>query len=213
MKCPSCGIEILNPGKFCGSCGARLVQNLCPNGHVLRDVDEVCPHCATQRQPKIKTITPENKGKTLFEINTVVPLSRSQDEMKEFAPENKAYISSLEGRRTKIVKTESAFTGVVLVGWLVSFDRRLEGEDFKIFSTENIIGASPTCNIVIDQETVSSRHAVISYRDGHFYIRDLGSTNGTLLNGIRLDREMMLHDGDNITFGAFNTIFVSIKRK
>ncbi len=212
MRCPGCGIEIPNPGKFCGSCGAKLSQKFCPNGHVMNENDESCPHCATQRQPKVKTVAPENKGKTLLEINTVAPVSNQKNEIDKFPFEDSSKSTS-DVRKTKVVKRDSVVSGVVLAGWLVSYDRKVEGEDFRIFSTENIIGASPSCSVVIDHDTISSRHAAITYRDGNFYIRDLGSTNGTLLNGIRLDREMMLSDGDNITFGTLNTIFVMIKRK
>ncbi len=213
MKCPGCGIEIQNPGKFCGSCGAKLTQKLCPNGHVMNETDEVCPHCATQRQQKVKTVAPENKGKTLFEINTIAPVSQQKDEIREFKIDKGPSQTTSEVRKTKVVKTESPVATNVLSGWLVSFDRKTEGEDFRIFSSENIIGASPACNIVIDHDTISSRHAAISYREGNFHLRDLGSTNGTFLNGVRLDREIMLSDGDNITFGTFNTLFVRIKRK
>lgn len=209
MKCPNCGIEIPNPGKFCGSCGARLTQKMCPNGHIMNENEEVCSQCATQRQQKVKTVAPENKGKTLFEINTIAPTS-TPEPMKEFDFDKQR---SSDVRKTKAVKTDTMSPNVTLSGWLVSFDRRGEGEDFKIFSTENIIGASPASNVHIDYDTVSSKHAAITYRDGNFYLRDLGSTNGTLLNGIRINQEMLINDGDTITFGTFNTIFVRIKRK
>jgi hypothetical protein len=209
MKCPGCGIEIPNPGKFCGSCGARLTQKMCPNGHIMKEDEEVCSQCATLMQQKVRTIAPENKGKTLFEINTIAS-APAPEPMKEFDL-NKQNSSGV--RKTKVVKTETMSPDVTLSGWLVSFDRRREGEDFKIFSKENIIGASPACDVQIDYDTVSSKHAAITYRDGNFYLRDLGSTNGTLLNGIRINQEMLLNDGDTITFGTFNTIFVRIKRK
>jgi len=210
MKCPGCGIEIPNPGKFCGSCGAKLSWKVCPNGHIMNETDEVCPQCATQRQPKVKTIAPENKGKTLFEINTTALGVKQGEGLKEFSLNVK---QDSDIRKTKVVKTDDVAGNVVLSGWLVSFDRKSEGEDFRIMSGENIIGASPACNVHIDYDTVSSRHAVINYRDSGFYIRDLGSTNGTLLNGMKLDGEMPLNDGDNITFGTFNTIFIKLKRR
>ncbi|MCX7959319.1 MAG: hypothetical protein N3B13_09760, partial [Deltaproteobacteria bacterium] len=112
MRCPGCGIEIENPGKFCGSCGAKLTQKICPNGHIMNDTDETCPHCATQRQQKVKTVAPENKGKTLFEINTIAPVSKQQGEMKEFTFDRSPppVTNVPEIRKTKVVKTDGVIT-------------------------------------------------------------------------------------------------------
>jgi len=211
MKCPNCGIENSDNAKFCGGCGFKLVQRMCPNGHIMKEGEETCSQCATQRAPKVKTVAPENKGKTLFEVNTLIGSNEKDVPVREFQPSPQSSVSDV--RKTKVVKTETSSVGPVLSGWLVSFDRRSEGEDFRILSGENIIGAAPACNVRIDCETISSKHAVISYRDGNFYIRDLGSTNGTLVNGMRLDREILLKDGDNITLGTFNTIFVRFNKK
>jgi predicted component of type VI protein secretion system len=53
------------------------------------------------------------------------------------------------------------------------------------------------------QSGVSRRHAVIRRRDGVLYVQDLGSTNGTRINGAQLtpDREYRLRDGDEVEFG------------
>lgn len=201
MRCPNCGIEIENPRNFCHACGARLAPKMCPNGHIMSESDSVCPQCATTKQPKVRTIAPEDKGKTLFEINTSITPAKNDNAVKEF-----------DVRKTKVVKTEVP-EEKVLMGWLVSYERRPEGEDFRLYSCENTIGASPACNIVIDDDTVSSRHAIITFKEGRFYIRDLNSTNGTFLNGIRLDKEALLSDGDYITFGTFKAIFIQVKRK
>lgn len=205
MRCPNCGAAVPARGKFCGSCGTRLIQKMCPNGHIMKEGEEVCLQCATQ---KVRTVAPSDKGKTLFEINTSTQtISDGQGEMNEPSFEKG------DVRKTKVVGREPSLAAPMLSGWLVSFDRRPEGEDFRIFNCENIIGAAPVCNVRIDHDSVSSRHAVISCRDGNFYIRDLGSTNGTYLNGIRLEGEMLISDGDSITFGVFNSVFCRLKRK
>lgn len=65
-----------------------------------------------------------------------------------------------------------------------------------------IIGASPSqANLVLEgNPTISRRHAAIENRSGRFYVRDLGSLNGTRLNGnlLRANEEMELRNGDRI---------------
>ncbi|HET9294317.1 MAG TPA: FHA domain-containing protein [Gemmatimonadales bacterium] len=67
------------------------------------------------------------------------------------------------------------------------------------------IGRHPTCDIRFDPERdldVSSRHAVLFLKEGHWHLRDLGSTNGTYVNGTRITGERALAEGDIIRFGA-----------
>jgi FHA domain/Domain of unknown function (DUF1707) len=59
-----------------------------------------------------------------------------------------------------------------------------------------IIGRSTSCRLVLEQDTISGRHAELRRReDGRLEIVDLGSTNGTWVNGWRVDRAV-LRDGD-----------------
>jgi len=69
------------------------------------------------------------------------------------------------------------------------------------------IGRNPSAKLQIDSARVSREHAVIVREDDAYRIRDLGSTNGTCLNGRRID-EAVLADGDvlliaNVEFGFF----------
>ena len=48
----------------------------------------------------------------------------------------------------------------------------------------------------------STNHSLVFVRDGAMYLRDRGSTNGTLVNGERVDGEVLLRDGDRITVGT-----------
>ena len=63
-----------------------------------------------------------------------------------------------------------------------------------------VIGNASSADFSIDNPFVSRRHCRISYADGTFYLSDLGSKNGTSLNGVllRRDEERVLNDGDSI---------------
>ncbi|MDQ3892211.1 MAG: DUF3662 and FHA domain-containing protein [Actinomycetota bacterium] len=69
------------------------------------------------------------------------------------------------------------------------------------------IGRSEENDIVIQDPNVSRRHAQLSRSENGFIIEDLGSTNGTLLDGAPIDRER-IENGDELTFGGITTRFV-----
>jgi pSer/pThr/pTyr-binding forkhead associated (FHA) protein len=49
---------------------------------------------------------------------------------------------------------------------------------------------------------VSYQHAIITHQDGAWYIRDLGSSNGTYLDGLRVNVDTMFTDGQTIALGT-----------
>ncbi len=57
------------------------------------------------------------------------------------------------------------------------------GREFLLKAGENIIGRDPSSDVLISDGTVSRRHACIIIEENHAYLQDLGSTNGTQLNG------------------------------
>lgn len=69
-----------------------------------------------------------------------------------------------------------------------------------------IVGRSSSCDIVIEDAGVSRRHAEIGREAGRFYVADLGSTNGTYVNGRRVSRQR-LADGDLVSFGKVEARF------
>ena len=63
-----------------------------------------------------------------------------------------------------------------------------------------ILGKSSLVDIVLDNPYISSRHAQIVLEDGRFHIKDLGSKNGTGINGQPIEREgRWLQNGDHIS--------------
>jgi pSer/pThr/pTyr-binding forkhead associated (FHA) protein len=74
------------------------------------------------------------------------------------------------------------------------------GSLFDISGGANM-GRSETSNIPVDDPYASSSHARIFPRDGVMYIEDMGSTNGTYLNGKQLKRSERLRPGDSVRIG------------
>jgi hypothetical protein len=64
-----------------------------------------------------------------------------------------------------------------------------------------LIGRSSSCQIVLGDDTVSRRHAELRFEDGRWLLRDLGSSNGTYVNG-RWVAETEVRPGDVIHLGG-----------
>jgi hypothetical protein len=65
-----------------------------------------------------------------------------------------------------------------------------------------VLGRARRCDCVLNDSAVSRRHALLQRIDGRWWLRDLGSMNGTYVNGLRVIDEVEVRAGDHITFGA-----------
>jgi FHA domain-containing protein/uncharacterized protein DUF1707 len=63
------------------------------------------------------------------------------------------------------------------------------------------LGRSRDCDCVLAEPSVSRRHAELRREDGRWLLRDLGSRNGTRVNGVRLLDTMEVCPGDRVSFG------------
>ena len=73
--------------------------------------------------------------------------------------------------------------------------------------TSHLLGRLPHADIDLDNPFVSRKHAVIEYSDSGYSIRDLASSNGTFVDGVRLDREpRSLEGGEIIEFGKGHVV-------
>jgi pSer/pThr/pTyr-binding forkhead associated (FHA) protein len=76
------------------------------------------------------------------------------------------------------------------------------GERVPLGTEPAIIGRLAGCAVVVSDLNVSRRHAQVRRSGTVFVVSDLGSTNGTMVNGSRIDGDTVLHDGDVISVGA-----------
>ncbi len=65
------------------------------------------------------------------------------------------------------------------------------------------IGRGQDCNITIDNTAISRQHVSLALNGGIFLVSDLGSTNGTFVNGKRVSQDEPVSENDNIEFGKF----------
>jgi two-component system, cell cycle response regulator len=76
------------------------------------------------------------------------------------------------------------------------------GEMYKISKDQTVIGRGSQADIQVIDEGISRRHAAIQLDGERVVVLDLGSTNGTYLNGEKVDNAHGLRDGDKIQVGS-----------
>jgi pSer/pThr/pTyr-binding forkhead associated (FHA) protein len=89
----------------------------------------------------------------------------------------------------------------------------VERTALKVYDIDHIehpvirVGREMGLEVVIDNVAVSRHQAEIRLQDKQWFVRDLGSGNGTLLNGRRLSGMVPIKRGDEISFGKFSVFF------
>jgi hypothetical protein len=76
-----------------------------------------------------------------------------------------------------------------------------DGRRVEIGETPLVVGRMPECDVALSDANVSRRHAEVRRQGNGFVVVDLGSTNGTRVNGAQV-KERLLNNGDEITVGA-----------
>jgi serine/threonine protein kinase len=75
------------------------------------------------------------------------------------------------------------------------------GKVIAVSRSDAVVGRSPECDVILDGPEVSRRHCRISIVAGQVFLEDLGSTCGTYVNGVRVER-ISLRDGDRVDFAG-----------
>jgi two-component system cell cycle response regulator len=105
--------------------------------------------------------------------------------------------------RAPVVPAGAGDEAVLVVLYGPSLGRR-----YLLGAREEILGRSAEATIALDAESVSRRHARVTWGDGEFELEDLGSTNGSFVNDRRIDR-CRLANGDILRIGGVILKFLS----
>jgi serine/threonine-protein kinase len=89
---------------------------------------------------------------------------------------------------------------------LVLYDGKKVKSVFPVNKSEMLVGRSPDCDIMIDDGSVSRRHARITSRPGRFVVENLKSLNGTYINDEAVERGH-IEDNDSVAFGSVVLVF------
>ena len=76
-------------------------------------------------------------------------------------------------------------------------------------SGETSVGRDESCAITIDEPSVSRVHVAFDVSETSVVLRDMGSRNGTRVNGVRIDAPVTLADNDRIRIGSRELVFIA----
>lgn len=187
MKCPSCTNDIPDYAGFCAFCGERI--NRCGEcANVYPSDVRFCGHCGT---------TLDHDEQSSFQR------SQAPDDLRSAAifqtAPGRPGPDSAGGHPTFVLPTAPDERDPNIFGFL--YDPENPTKRFTLKLGDNTLGAGHNNDIVIDKPAVSWNHALLICRNTKIYLQDSASTNGTYVNGKRIERPRQLGNGDAVRFG------------
>jgi hypothetical protein len=152
-------------------------------------------------RPVVEFETDERLGLGEFGIQTrVVPPEAEAGREEAHEQSGRTMVYSSAGRVAEPLEERArSRTDTALV--------LLDGKRMVVGPAGVTLGRSRQCDIVVNDSNVSREHAEIRPRGGSWVLRDLGSTNGSSLNGRRIDGPEVLKPGDEIELGTSKMTF------
>lgn len=129
----------------------------------------------------------------------VTPTNASAGHTRQLADEEVAAIKALPSESALLIAQEGPQHSARFL--LDAGMARNDGPDDGI-----VAGRHPEADIFLDDVTVSRRHALFQFNAGRFELTDVGSLNGTYVNGDRVDH-VSLTNGDEVRIGKFAFIY------
>jgi len=93
-----------------------------------------------------------------------------------------------------------------VMAWLIVEKGDRLGQEYRLNDGDTTIGRVGTCDIILNDTTVSRQHAKIRLDNNEFYIHDLASTNPVKVNGMEITRHRLV-EGDHIEIGETVLVF------
>jgi len=161
---------------FCSQCGSQNADNA-----------RFCSQCGTPLAPPPSEPAP---AETTTTVTFGAPAKVESEERASLNAADAAAVDALPAGSALLVVQRGPGAG----------SRYLLDTDLST------VGRHPESDIFLDDITVSRRHVEFRRQDSRFRVHDVGSLNGTYLNGDRVD-DAELQNGDEVRIGKFRLIF------
>ena len=162
MKCPFCQGVIDDDSRYCDLCGKHLM--FCPECRQPKKGTS-CPRCGELLVSAEEFFAAHNQGEA--SVQTAAPKSAGQAESAGPKPSEKIDFSQI-------------FDALLT----------LKGEDMTLYVKEGEFGRNGGIFPELGSyKYVSGRHGKLAFEDGEWKICDLGSTNGTAIDGVKLEKD------------------------
>ncbi len=89
-------------------------------------------------------------------------------------------------------------------GWALKANHSALANRIFTVKSQTLVGRSNECDVTLAAAHLSRRHAELSVREGLLFVRDLGSANGTFVNGKRVEAEVRVKRGDDLRFDTLS---------
>jgi pSer/pThr/pTyr-binding forkhead associated (FHA) protein len=170
---------------FCSQCGSQNSDNA-----------RFCSQCGTPLAQPAEQAGQAEAGDSTATMTFGVPGKSETDERTALNPADAAAVDALPAGSALLVVQRGPGAG----------SRYLLDTDLST------VGRHPESDIFLDDITVSRRHVEFRRDAGSFRVHDVGSLNGTYLNGDRVD-DAELQNGDEVRIGKFRLIFFASDAK
>ncbi len=170
------------------------------------------PAAPAIKQPRAVSPPPEDRMKTMFDDGVMTAPQVFENETAE----GTSTTAADDAARTKVgieitpvpsfvepSKPPKEREGGSAGGAFVLVFESLKGKPqaFDLQEGTTVVGREASCTIVVDDPSVSRRHAEFVLQEGRLMLKDLGSKNHTYVDDQRIAKEVEVHEGREITFG------------
>ncbi|HQZ00388.1 MAG TPA: FHA domain-containing protein [Propionicimonas sp.] len=152
----------------------------CPScGHELAEPVNFCPNCGA------------SLSKLSGDTTRVIPAIVDEFQPEDLTPDDSAAIEALPPGSALLLVLKGTHAGA----------------RYLIDSDVVTAGRHPRCDIFLDDITVSRHHARFVRRDSEIWVSDENSLNGTYVNKVLVESDVLLKAGDEVQIGKFRMVF------